>query len=163
MPVQPSKKRTSRSVILGVAGIAVGIILVLVLFVIAIPSLTESGTIEVKLGSDTYDAGSAESRASNIAEGGPLLFSDVSSGSRDIYLQHIGSDPKEGWLAFDARPNGTGRECTLRWNNSAKNFTNPCTNETVSAEGTGLTQYNVTITENGKVIVNLKGDEATKN
>ena len=36
------------------------------LFVVAIPSLTESGKVEVKLGSDTYDAGSAAARAQNI-------------------------------------------------------------------------------------------------
>lgn len=157
MPVQESRKRTSRSVVLAVAGIAIGITLVLVLFVVAIPSLTESGKVEVKLGSDTYDAGSASARARNIADGGPLLFSDVSSGNRDIYLQHIGDDEKTGWSAFDARRPGQGRNCTLTWQPSLSNFRDPCDGTIVEADGTGLLSYPVTITDKGKVIVDLRG------
>jgi len=158
MPVQESRKRTSRSVVVAVAGIAIGIALVLLLFVVAIPSLTESGTVEVKLGSDTYDAGSATARAQNISDGGPLLFSDVSSGKRDIYLQHIGDDVATGWYAFDARRPGQGRDCTLSWQASLSNFRDPCDGAVIAADGTGLLSYPVTITDKGKVIVDLRGD-----
>ena len=158
MPVQESRKRTSRSVVLAVAGVAVGIALVLLLFVVAIPSLTESGKVEVKLGSDTYDAGSATARAENISTGGPLLFSDVSSGNRDIYLQHIGDDIETGWYAFDARRPGQARDCTLSWQASLSNFRDPCDGETIADDGTGLLSYPVTITDKGKVIVDLRGD-----
>jgi hypothetical protein len=158
MPVQKSRKRSARSVAMGVAGVAVGIILVLLVFVVAIPSLTESGTVEVKLGSDTYDAGSATARAENISDGGPLLFSDVSSGTRDIYLQHIGDDIATGWYAFDARRPGQGRDCTLSWQASLSNFRDPCDGATIAADGTGLLSYPVTITDKGKVIVDLRGD-----
>ncbi|MEI7621928.1 MAG: hypothetical protein WCJ88_00045 [Actinomycetes bacterium] len=161
MPVQDTRKRTSRSIILAVAGVAVGIALVLGLFVVAIPSLTESGKVEVKLGSDTYDAGSASARAENIAEGGPLLFSDVSSGKRDIYLQHIGDDVTTGWYAFDARRAGQARDCTLSWQASQSNFRDPCDDTIVAADGTGLLSYPVTITDKGKVVVDLRGDSTT--
>lgn len=157
MPVQDARKRTSRSIILAVAGVAVGIALVLGLFVVAIPSLTESGKVEVKLGSDTYDAGSASARAENIAEGGPLLFSDVSSGKRDIYLQHIGDDVTTGWYAFDARRAGQARDCTLSWQTSGT-FRDPCDDTIIAADGTGLLSYPVTITDKGKVIIDLRGD-----
>ncbi len=157
MPVQETRKRTSRSIILAVAGVAVGIALVLGLFVVAIPSLTESGKVEVKLGSDTYDAGSASARAENIAEGGPLLFSDVSSGKRDIYLQHIGDDVTIGWYAFDARRAGQARDCTLSWQTSGT-FRDPCDDTIVADDGTGLLSYPVTITDKGKVVVDLRGD-----
>ena len=40
--------------------------------------------------------------ASNIASGGPLLFSDVSSGKRDIYLQHTGDDPAAALVTLSA-------------------------------------------------------------
>lgn len=158
MPVQTSPKRSSRSVVLAVAGVTLGIVLVLVLFVVAIPSLTESGTVEVKLGSDTYDAGSASSRARNIAEGGPLLFSDVSSGRRDIFLQHIGDDDTTGWLAFDARRPGQGRDCTLLWQAASNDFRDPCDGTIVPADGTGLIDYPVTITDKGKVVIDLNPD-----
>jgi len=158
MPVQESRKRSARSVVMAVAGVAVGIVLVLLLFVVAIPSLTESGTVEVKLGSDTYDAGSATARAENISTGGPLLFSDVSSGNRDIYLQHIGDDIATGWYAFDARRPGQGRDCTLSWQASLSNFRDPCDGAVIAADGTGLLSSTVTISDNGKVIVDLRGD-----
>ena len=161
MPVQESRKRTSRSVVLAMAGIAIGITLVLLLFVVAIPSLTESGKVEVKLGSDTYDAGSATARAQNISDGGPLLFSDVSSGKRDIYLQHIGDDVTTGWFAFDARRPGQARDCTLSWQPALSNFSDPCDGATIAADGTGLLSYPVTITDKGKVIVDLRGDTST--
>jgi hypothetical protein len=149
-------------VILAIVGITVGIALVLLLFVVAIPSLTESGTVEVKLGSETYDAGQADSRASNIASGGPLLFSDVSGGKRDIYLQHIGDDPATGWFAFDARRPGQSRSCTLEWQPGSADFRDPCDGTIVAADGTGLTDYPVTITDGGKVIVNLNPDSAAQ-
>jgi len=158
--VQESQRRTSRSVVLAIAGVAIGIVLVLGLFVVAIPSLTESGTVEVKLGSDTYDAGSATSRSKNIADGGPLLFSDVSSGKRDIYLQHIGDDVSTGWFAFDARRAGQARDCTLSWQPSESNFRDPCDGTVVPADGTGLLSYPVTITDKGKVVVDLRGEDA---
>ena len=161
MPVQETRKRTSRSIVLAVAGVALGIALVLGLFVVAIPSLTESGKVEVKLGSDTYDAGSASARAENIADGGPLLFSDVSSGKRDIYLQHIGDDVTTGWFAFDARRAGQARNCTLSWQASQRNFRDPCDDTIVAADGTGLLSYPVTITDKGKVVVDLRGDSTT--
>lgn len=161
-PVKETKTRAPRSVILAVGGIAIGIALVLILFVVAIPSLTESGTVEVKLGSETYDAGQAESRASNIASGGPLLFSDVSGGRRDIYLQHIGDDPATGWFAFDARRPGQSRSCTLEWQPGSGDFRDPCDGTIVAADGTGLTDYPVTITDDGKVIVNLNPDSAAQ-
>ncbi|MBU3701014.1 MAG: hypothetical protein FGM58_03075 [Acidimicrobiia bacterium] len=159
MPVQESRRRTSRSLVLAVAGVAVGIMLVLGLFVIAIPSLTESGTIEVQLGSDTYDAGGAASRSENIRDGGPLLFSDVSSGNRDIYLQHIGDDIQTGWYAFDARRVGQSRNCTLVWQPAESTFRDPCDDTVVPADGAGQPTYPVTITDKGKVVIDLTPDE----
>ena len=161
MPVQERRKRTSRSVVMAVAGVALGIVLVLLLFVVAIPALTESGKVEVKLGSDTYDAGSASARAQNIADGGPLLFSDVSSGKRDIFLQHVGDDVTTGWYAFDARRPGQARSCTLSWQPSLSNFRDPCDGATITSDGTGLPAYPVTITDKGKVIVDLRGEGAS--
>lgn len=158
MPVLESRKRTSRSIVLGVAGVVVGVALVLLLFVVAIPSLTESGKVQVKLGSDTYDAGSASARARNIADGGPLLFSDVSSGKRDIWLQHTGDDDATGWSAFDARRPGQGRSCTLEWRSGSQDFRDPCDGTIVPADGDGLLSYPVTITDKGKVVIDLNPD-----
>ena len=53
--------------------------------------------------------------SAEIAEGGPVLFSDVAGGSRDIILQHLGTDPDSGWLAFEARRAGQDRRCFFEW------------------------------------------------
>jgi hypothetical protein len=161
-PVQQSKARSPRSMVLAVIGIVVGIVLVLVVFVVAVPSLTESGKVEVKLGSDTYSPGSAESKAETIAEGGPILLGDVSGrNERDIYLQHIGDDPATGWYAFDARLPGQSRDCSLEWQADAQEFVDPCDGTVVPADGTGLISYTVTVTEDGDLVIDLNTDETT--
>jgi len=145
--------------VLAVAGIVIGIGLVLGLFVFAIPSLTESGTVQVQLGDDRFEAGSAARLSRAIAADGPLLFSDVSSGQRDIYLQHAGPSETEGWLAFDARRPAQPRNCSLQWQRDAGEFRDPCDATVVAADGTGLLTYPVTVTDEGTVIVDLNPDD----
>jgi hypothetical protein len=158
-PVKQTKARSPRSMVLAVGGVVLGIALVLVIFVVAVPSLTESGKVEVKLGSDTFPAGSAESRSRTIAEDGPLLFSDVSGGQRDIYLQHVGDDPATGWYAFDARRPGQPRDCSLQWQADADEFRDPCDGTVVPADGAGLLAYPVTVTEDGNLVIDLNPDD----
>ena len=160
MPVRPSRTRSPRSLVIGVLGLVIGIALVLALFVLAIPSLTEQNRIEVRLGDDVFVAGNATDLAEAIANDGPLLLADVVTfglhagvSDRDVYLQHTGTDPNAGWLVFDARRGGTGRECTLTWADGA--FTDPCDNSTVDASGTGLRAYEVSVDDEGKVVVDL--------
>lgn len=154
-PVREARTRTPRSIILAVAGVALGLILVLVLFIFAIPSLTESGKVEVKLGSDTYDAGSTSSLARSIDSAGPLLLPDVSGGKRDVYLQHLGDDETAGWYAFDARRTGQSRDCSLRWRPDTADFADPCDGTIVPSDGAGLLAYRVTVSDNGRVVVDF--------
>jgi hypothetical protein len=158
-PVQNTPERSPRSLVLAVAGIVLGLALVLGLFVVAIPSLTESGTVEVQLGNDTFEAGSAERLAPSIDRDGPFLFSDVSSGQRDIFLQHTGTSATEGWLAFDARRPGQPRDCSLKWQRDAREFLDPCDGTVVPADGAGLLSYPVTVTDDGIVVVDLNPDD----
>jgi hypothetical protein len=157
-PVAPRKERNPRTVALGLIGVVIGLVLLLVVFVFAIPSLTESGDVKVKLGTDTFDAGLTSKRADAIRRDGPILFSDVASGQNDIYLQHIGDDDATGWLAFDARRPGATRDCTLKWDADADQFTDPCDGTVVPADGSGLKQYQVVVTESGTVVINLNPD-----
>jgi hypothetical protein len=154
-PVREARTRTPRSIILAVSGVALGLILVLVLFIFAIPSLTESGKVEVKLGADTYDAGSASSLARSISSAGPLLLPDVSGGARDVYLQHLGDDEATGWYAFDARRPGQTRDCSLGWQADSAEFRDPCDGTIVGADGSGLLSYRVTVSESGRVVVDF--------
>jgi hypothetical protein len=158
-PVQQTPARSPRSMVLAVGGVVLGIALVLGLFVLAIPSLTESDTIEVKLGDDQFDAGSAEQRARAIEDDGPLLFSDVAGRQRDIFVQHTGDSPDEGWAAFDARRPGQPRECSLEWRQEEQHFVDPCDGVVVSADGAGLLSYPVEVTEDGTLVIDLTPDE----
>lgn len=119
----------------------------LLLFVlVSLPRITSSGTVEVKLGTDTFDAGYATVQSEAIATGGPILYSDVAGGQRDLFLQHTGEDPYEGWIAFDARRPGTNRECTLQWDGTRSVFTDPCGGAEVPADGAGLSHFVVEVT-----------------
>jgi hypothetical protein len=156
-PVKPTSTSNARSVVLAVIGVVLGLGLVIALFVFAIPSLTESGTTELQLGSDTFDAGDAADRSETIADSGPILFPDVAGNQRDIYLQHVADDPASGWLAFDARRPGTDRTCTLEWTGSG--FTDPCGGPDVPPDGQGLVQYTVEVTEDGDLSIAFEVDD----
>lgn len=153
-PVRPPRQ-TSRSAAIAVGGLLF-VLALLVAFVISVPKLTESGTLQVALGTDTFDAGNAELRAPSIAEQGPLLLPDPASGERDIFVQHLGDDPVAGWSAFDARLPGTTRACTLRWDRERRDFTDPCTGRRIPADGAGLPHYPVTIDGERHVIIDLR-------
>jgi hypothetical protein len=135
--------------------------LAIALFVFAIPSISQRNQNTVRLGADNFAAGSAKDRARDIASGGPILEPDQSGGQRDIFLQHLGSSVGQGWYAFDARRAGQSRKCTLRWNQSARHFDDPCGGPPVSADGQGLVHYKVTVTKDGDVFVDLNPNDET--
>lgn len=156
-PVKPAKQRSPRSIAIGIGLFSLGTILIIALFVLAIPKLTESGKIEVKLGTDTFNAGYAQNLAPPAAEA-PILFSDVANGQRDIYLVHTGDDPLKGWAAFDARRAGQSRNCTLTWDRDARHFVDPCDQAVVPADGAGLTHYPVEVSAGEQVIIDIRAD-----
>ena len=68
-----------------------------------VATLASQGDVEVRLGDDTFDAGSAENLAEIIAEDEqPILFPDPANFSRAIYVDHVGDDPESGWVALSA-------------------------------------------------------------
>ncbi len=95
-------------------------------------------------------------RIDSIVDQVPFLLPDASpSRTRDIYLQHVGGEDDEGWLAFSAfAPDQTERDCFLRWSAADEHFTDPCTDETFPADGDGLTQYPTRV-EDDRVYVDL--------
>jgi hypothetical protein len=135
-----------------------GLVLVLALFIVAIPGLTESGKVEVQLGPERFDAGPADDRAAEVAERGPILLPDAAGNQRDVFLQHMGADATIGWLAFDARETGTTRDCTLEWQSERSVFVDPCDGSVVNAQGEGLIQYTVEVSDDDRprVIVDLR-------
>jgi hypothetical protein len=164
-PVARSQGHTGRALAVAAAGVVVAIGVAAALAVLA-----NRGTVDVRLGSDTFAEHDAEDAAQDIAENGPILYPDTAGGDRDIYLQHFGDDPDEGWIAFAARPPGASRECTLQWDprdevfrllDSSGKVSGGCDGSEFPGDGEGLPQYPVTVDADGNLEVDLNAAERT--
>jgi hypothetical protein len=151
MPVARSDPR--RATIVAVVGLLFGVaMIVLVLFV-----NSTSKDVQVGSSSTEFPAGRAEDRAKDVARQ-PLLFPDPANGDRPIILQHVDSDPKQGWVAFDA---GVG-DCPgeVQWHEDSRDFTD-CKGRRYPADGAGLFQYPVRVDKDGNLFINLHPEVPT--
>lgn len=157
MPIErnSSTKQVS-TIVMMMAATAVVVLLVFLL----IRAASGSGGVSLKLGDNRFDAGNAKERAASIARSGPLLFSDVSGGgqNRPMFLNHLGNDPRTGWVAVDARPPGAKRGCFLVWSRTTKQFhpKSACAPGIFPADGTGLVSYPWKYTEAETVEIDLR-------
>ena len=120
--------------------------------------LASSGNTDVRLGDDEFNAGYTDvlARAIDDGDGQPLGFNDVSGGSRDIYVQHLGNSQNEGWTAFEVRVPGT-EDCIAEWDADTGAFRSSCDDTvTFPADGEGLTQYPVEVTADERLVVDLR-------
>lgn len=118
--------------------------------------LAGSGSVDVRLGDDVFRAGQVERLAANIERDGPIAIPDASPDrARDIYLQHLGETPEEGWLAFAAQAPGAERTCLLEWLPAEREFRDPCGDESFPANGSGLARYPTDVTD-GLLSVDLR-------
>jgi hypothetical protein len=155
MPVARGPQVNARSALLvGLTGV-----LIAALLVVAVLWLADSSSqVEVNLGDSDFRDLDAGRISSEIADRGPILFSDVAGGDRDIILQHLGDDPDTGWLAFDARRAGDARDCFFEWQPASATFVNTCdADDVVDEEGSGLDHYPVTVTD-GEVRIDINAD-----
>jgi hypothetical protein len=164
-PVARSRGHTGRALAVAAAGVVVAIGVAA-----ALALLANRGTVDVRLGSDTFAEHDAEDAARDIAENGPILYPDTAGGDRDIYLQHFGDDPDEGWIAFAARPPGVSRACTLQWRaddevfrlvDSAGKVSSQCDGREFPADGEGLPTYPVTVDTDGNLDIDLNAADRT--
>ncbi|HEX8802840.1 MAG TPA: hypothetical protein VF743_01565 [Acidimicrobiales bacterium] len=170
-PVARSRAHAGRALAVAAAGVVVALGTAF-----AVSVLASRGSVEVRLGDETFEAGSAERAAGRIADSGPVLYPDAAGGDRDIYLQHLGDDPETGWLAFAARPAQAPRECTLQWEPAGSGDpadgsfrlldadgeeSGACDGERFPATGEGLPSYPVEVAD-GRLTVDLNAaDRAT--
>ncbi len=143
--------RTRRPVLLGMAGVVAG----LALFA-GIALLAGSGGVDVRLGDDVFVAGQVQRLAAAVERDGPIAIADASPRrARDLYLQHLGRSPEEGWLAFAAQAPGAERRCLLQWLPAEDEFVDPCSERRYPGDGEGLPQYR-TMVEKGTLSVDLR-------
>lgn len=113
---------------------------------------------EVRIGDRLFEVGQARRLSEPIGREGPLLFKDPLNRGRELYLQHVGGDVQEGWLAFEAYAPGSPREprCQLRWLQPSRRFVDECSGGTYPADGSGLWSYPATVDDRGMVVVDLR-------
>jgi hypothetical protein len=160
-PVATRRNRGRRSYALAVGGILLALALAVVLFAFAVPAITSKNQTVSQAGGAILNEGSAKDRAADIAKSGPILVPDQAGGQRDIYIQHAGSSPNAGWLAFDARRAGQPRKCTLVWSKDDQVFRDPCGGADVPSDGSGLVHYRIVVDKDGDLIIDLNPNDET--
>lgn len=139
----------------GRKAVAVGLAAVVgaVLFFFLAARLAGSDEVQANLTDDRFDVGSAERLADAIErDRTPLIFDDPLGRGRAIFVQHVGNDPEEGWLAFDAVVDG----CPLQWDPEQEVFDDTCTGDVYDRDGGGLHQYPAEVDDDGRVVVDLR-------
>lgn len=116
---------------------------------------------KVKLGDDVFALANAKRLAGQIRDqDAPLLLKDPRSvqPGREIFVHHLGDDPKTGWLALEAYTPGGPREvrCILTWDGAADIFRDPCSSATYPATGTGLVGYPARVNADGVVEIDFR-------
>jgi hypothetical protein len=131
-----------------------GLVALVLLLLFVVKLLSDSGASN--LGDETFDA-NASVLAKQVARDGPILFPDLLGKGKDIFVQHVSDDVREGWRAFRATAPGADRTCTLRWDGATRTFRDPCDpTRTYPADGTGLEQYETSVQGSNKLVVNLR-------
>lgn len=151
MPVAQTRGHAGKALL--IAGVSVALLLVLA-FVVA--QAASRGDVQINLGDDRFEAGRTDRLASSIAEGDglPLLFQDLVDRDRNIFLNHLGGDPKTGWVAFGAF-DPANSDCGVEIDREAKTLVNACDRSvTYPLGGKGLRFYPTTV-EDGQVIIDI--------
>lgn len=151
MPVAQSRGHAGKALLIAATAV---VLLVAVAFGVA--ALASRGDVTVRLGDDRFEAGQVESIAEAIAEedGLPLLYADLVTRDRHLFVQHLGRRDDEGWVAFSAfdpdRP-----ECVVELDRGARRLRNRCDEGvTYPLDGTGL-RYYPTVVEDGRLYVDI--------
>jgi hypothetical protein len=142
------------------AGVGFLVLLALALWGVAAYVSSHSGPgskLQVRLGDQYFDLGSDRQRAKAIAQDGPFLYPGLIGPDKGyIVVNHLGSDESKGWYAFAATAPGQPISCVVQWKADAQHFADPCTGTVYPANGQGLLQYDVSITPQGTVLVDLR-------
>ncbi|MCO5322849.1 MAG: hypothetical protein M9922_15785 [Microthrixaceae bacterium] len=137
------------------------------------------GPVRIQLGDEDFDAGQINRISDQIAEEGPVLYSDVSGRGQlqPIWVNHFGEDPAVQWFVFSAIAPGADQGCFLAWNAEENLFderrpdpTDPralgeiCRDVTYSATGEAgegaepLEQFTWSVDDEDNLIIDIRGD-----
>lgn len=151
----PVGRTTTRSEVRAIAMVAAALLVIVGGIALFLNVVASRGDVQIRLGDDYFNAGDAADIADDIRDRGPVLFSDLAGGSRDIVVNHLGDTADEGWVAFEARRAGDPRDCQVSWNAERSLFEYSCDDTvTFPPDGTGLEQLSVAVTD-GRIVVDI--------
>ena len=151
MPVAQSQGHAGKA--LAIAAVAIVLIGVVAAFVAVAAS---RGDVEIHLGDERFNAGQTDRLAEEIADGGglPFLYQDLVGNDRHLFVQHVGDDEDEGWIAFGAF-DPDEPSCAVLIDREAKVLVNGCDESiTYPLDGEGLKQDPVSV-EDGRIYVDV--------
>ncbi|MEZ5343782.1 MAG: hypothetical protein R2706_20810 [Acidimicrobiales bacterium] len=125
-------------------------------------SLASDGELQVASDSQKFQLENAEQWVEDIKNRGPVAFPDASGRDRDIYLQHVGDEVTSGWYVFGVRSVGAPIDCVAQWQPDTREFIDDCDGTIYPETGEGLPSYPITVTETGKITIDINAsDRAT--
>jgi len=151
VPVAQSQGHAGKA--LAIAAVAIVLIIVVAVFVAFAAS---RGDVEINLGDERFNAGQTDRLAKEIDDGGglPFLYQDLVGNDRHLFVQHLGDDPDEGWVAFGAF-DPDDPSCAVLIDREAKALVNDCDESvTYPLTGEGLRQYPTSV-EDGRIYVDV--------
>ena len=151
-PPAPPRPRRSGTAVAVSAALALVLATALIWAVVRFASENPE---EAGLGDTVFQVGQAERLSRTIAADGPFLVQDpLSAGrGRNVYVQHLGDDPDQGWLAVEARlPDDP--DCTVTWDGDVGTFVD-CRGGDHPEDGAGLTVYPAEVAD-GQVSIDLR-------
>ena len=156
MSSRPQISRTTAIVTSAVlAVIAAGLLLVFVIH------LSQAKGGKVQIGATEFQIPIKVTRLVTDANRAPLFFPDARGHTLDVFVSHLGTDPEQGWQAFEAHAPAAGRSCDVQWQPGPRAFRDPCTATTYPEDGTGLIHYPVRIDSSGHLIVDFQSNIGT--
>ena len=115
--------------------------------------------VSLAVGDTRFNVGNAQELTDRFKKDPlPRLFSDVSGSGqkRPIIVGHVGNDPKTGWFAVDAHPEGTPDDCFFQPDDTRTKLVASCDGREFPANGVGLKAYPWEVTEAGDLQVDLR-------
>ena len=119
-----------------------------VLLVVFVLTLSSNKSVKTQIGDSTFEVGPAKSLAGRT----PLLFQDLRGKNLNVWVNHTGTDPLNGWVTFAAF---AGPKCPLQWQPKSHTFRD-CNKKTYPPDGgTELRHYATAVDAKGRVVVDF--------
>jgi len=151
MSTRPPIKRSTAIVTSSVLAVIAAVLLVV--FVL---QLSKAKGGKVQIGESEFRIPISVTRLAPEVAKAPLLFQDPRNRGLDAYVQHLGTDPHQGWQVFEAHAPGAPRTCQVLWLSATAQYRDPCNSTLYPANGSGLVHYAVRIDTTDHLIVDFR-------